>query len=264
MSNFIDLTGQQFGEWTVLKKSDKVLINSQNKKKLYWVCQCSCGRIFDVQGNSLRSKKSTKCRFCANQAMKVIKDTKKQKKQKKIKHNDKKQPINTVLGHPRIKDISNTKYKYFTVLSYNHSDYKKTSYWLCKCNCGNTFIANKTAILHNENLNCGCLKVRSKGENKIIEILNKYKINYKTEYSFIDLYDIKPLRFNFAIFDENDNLIKLIEYQGSQHYDLSSFYVSPQSHDLLKLKYCQKNKIELLIIPYWDYDKIDINYLLNK
>ena len=268
MSNFIDLTGQKFGEWIVLRKSDKVLIDSYNKKKIYWVCQCSCGAIFDVQGNSLRSGKSTRCRQCANQSMKSDKLKNQQQNKKKIiktkKQKIKQQPNNTVLNHPRLKDISNTKYKYFTVISYHHSDTKKQSYWLCKCFCGNNFIATKTAITHNEYLNCGCLKTKSKGENKIIEILNKNNINYKTEYSFSDLYDIKPLRFDFAIFNNNNDLIKLIEFQGEQHYDSNPFYKSPQLHDQLKIEYCKKNHIKLLIIPYWDYNKIDINYLLNK
>lgn len=83
------------------------------------------------------------------------------------------------------------------------------------------------------------------------------------EYSFSNLKDKKQLRFDFAIFDNNNNLIKLIEFQGKQHYEINSFYISPKEHDELKRKYCKEHNIELLEIPYWDYDKIDINYLLD-
>lgn len=48
----IDLTGKHFGEWEVIKKSDR---------DDYWTCKCSCGTIRDVHGYSLRSGKSTSC-----------------------------------------------------------------------------------------------------------------------------------------------------------------------------------------------------------
>ena len=47
----IDLTGQQFGEWTVLSYAG-------NK---YWNCICSCGKISRVNGNSLRKGQSKSC-----------------------------------------------------------------------------------------------------------------------------------------------------------------------------------------------------------
>ena len=34
--------------------------------------------------------------------------------------------------------------------------------------------------------------------------------------------------------------------------------------DKIKKEYCEKNNIELLVIPYWDIDKITIHYLLEK
>ena len=48
----IDLTGKHFGEWEVIKKSDR---------DDYWTCKCSCGTVRDVHGYSLRSGKSTSC-----------------------------------------------------------------------------------------------------------------------------------------------------------------------------------------------------------
>lgn len=51
----------------------------------------------------------------------------------------------------------------------------------------------------------------------INNLLIENNINYKKEYSFIDLKGIKggPLRFDFAIFDDNNNLIELIEFDGA-------------------------------------------------
>lgn len=56
----LDLTGQRFGRWTVLKKGESKNQNS------YWLCQCDCGRVVSVMGCSLRNGRSTKCRSCAS------------------------------------------------------------------------------------------------------------------------------------------------------------------------------------------------------
>ena len=60
----------------------------------------------------------------------------------------------------------------------------------------------------------------SRGEIKIHEILEKYDMNFKEEYEFPGLKapSGRPLRFDFAVFDDDGNLDFLIEYQGKQHY----------------------------------------------
>jgi len=59
MSKFIDLTGKTFGKWKAIELSEKA--TSGNFK---WLCECSCGTRKEIDGNSLRSGKSTKCRHC--------------------------------------------------------------------------------------------------------------------------------------------------------------------------------------------------------
>lgn len=61
----------------------------------------------------------------------------------------------------------------------------------------------------------------SRGEIKIEEILRNYGMNFKEEYSFPDLVSSsgRPLRFDFAVFDDEGELDFLIEYQGIQHYE---------------------------------------------
>lgn len=56
----------------------------------------------------------------------------------------------------------------------------------------------------------------SRGEIKIREILEKANLNFKMEYSFEGLNSSngRPLRFDFAIFDDDGNLDFLIEFQG--------------------------------------------------
>lgn len=59
MSKTMDLTGEQYGQWTVIERAKKA--TSGNYK---WLCTCSCGNKVEVDGNSLRSGRSTKCRKC--------------------------------------------------------------------------------------------------------------------------------------------------------------------------------------------------------
>ena len=56
----------------------------------------------------------------------------------------------------------------------------------------------------------------SRGEIKIREILEDAGLNFKMEYIFPDLKSSnnKPLRFDFAVFDDDNNIDFLIEYQG--------------------------------------------------
>ena len=64
----------------------------------------------------------------------------------------------------------------------------------------------------------------SRGEIKIFEILTNAGLTFQEEYSFPDLISTsgRPLRFDFAVFDDNGDLDFLSEYQGIQHYEPKS------------------------------------------
>lgn len=53
----IDITGQRFGKWTVLYKTEKRNAGGC----IYWHCKCDCGKEKDVLGTSLRQKRSLSC-----------------------------------------------------------------------------------------------------------------------------------------------------------------------------------------------------------
>lgn len=71
-------------------------------------------------------------------------------------------------------------------------------------------------------------------------------------------------RYDFAIFN-NNQLILLIEYDGEQHYKETSFFKytlqQQQEIDREKDDFAKQKKIPLLRIPYWDRNKISINYI---
>lgn len=111
----------------------------------------------------------------------------------------------------------------------------------------------------------------SRGEIKIEEILQKAGLCFEEEYSFPDLVSTngRPLRFDFAVFDDNKDLDFLIEFQGIQHYEAKSKFGGlsglrkQQFNDMQKREYCAKHNITLVVIPYWDEGQVDYDYIMR-
>jgi hypothetical protein len=62
MPTRLELTGQRFGRWTVLREGERV----PGSKLRRWLCRCDCGtEAIRYQGN-LRDGKTTRCRRCSN------------------------------------------------------------------------------------------------------------------------------------------------------------------------------------------------------
>lgn len=111
----------------------------------------------------------------------------------------------------------------------------------------------------------------SRGEIKIHEILQQAGLNFQEEFSFPDLVSSsgRELRFDFAVFDDEGDLMFLLEYQGIQHYVPKSKFggyegLRKQSYnDMLKREYCRKHNLILIAIPYTDELKINYDYIMN-
>lgn len=112
----------------------------------------------------------------------------------------------------------------------------------------------------------------SKGEQKIIDILNKNRVCFKREIIFEDLTGKKkvPLRFDFGIY-RYGKLFCLIEFDGIQHYEYvkyfhktTSQFKKQQEWDRRKNSYCIMHNIPLIRIPYWDLDTITLNSIFTN
>jgi len=101
----------------------------------------------------------------------------------------------------------------------------------------------------------------SKGEEKIITLLQKGKYKFEREKRFQDLK--KGLyRFDFYVLRAGRPV--LIEFQGLQHYQyVEKFYHTraefegAKERDRRKISYALAKGIPLYIIPYWDLDKLN-------
>ena len=104
----------------------------------------------------------------------------------------------------------------------------------------------------------------SKGEDKIVRLLNSARVRYEREVSVPKLNGKKgvPLRYDFGIY-QNGKLVILIEFDGEQHFKYSSHFNKTKSdfqyrrgRDRKKNEWALNNHITLFRIPYWDLENI--------
>ena len=140
-----------------------------------------------------------------------------------------------------------------------------------ECNsCGHKWEPVSTKLIGKHHRGCpNCYS--SKGENKIKGILQKNNINFLQEFTFKNLKgkNNRLLRFDFAILDNNFNLLHLLEYDGIHHYKSLNFnggektLLKRQKYDTLKDTYCRNNKIKIIRIPFWNYNKMNFNMIMG-
>ena len=231
MGKIKDITNIRFGNLVAIKNTGK----RDKGRNLIWLCQCDCGNTCEVSGNNLRTGHTKSC-GCL--------------KQVKCAEIGKKQQV--------ISEIGNT-YNKLTVIEYDGIK-DHNAYWKCKCECGNEIIVSGNHLRSGHTKSCGCLK--SAGEEKINKILSESGINYSAQYTvFINS---SYMRFDYAIFDNANKLLRFIEFDGEQHFNpQSNWYNNTHKNDLLKNQYCIDNNIPLIRIPYWEINNLDLNLILG-
>lgn len=231
MSQTIDMTNLIIKNWQVVERgqpSQKV----KNTHTAWWKCKCiECGAIHNFNGVDLRRNKigSHKCNTNKNISI----------------------PQNKPKLYGAIIDETNNRYGRLLVISFSHI-YNSKAYWNCLCDCGNMITVCGNHLRTGRIKSCGCIV--SWKEQEVSQILKELNVSFCKEYSFNDLQDKAKLRFDFAIF-KNNQLIGLIEYNGSQHYsepEKFNHYGILQKHDIMKIEYCNQNNIPLLILKAGD------------
>lgn len=244
------MTGEKYGRLTVIREKQIGEYPNGKRRCVQWYCNCDCGtKDHLVDGIQLRRGHVKSC-GCYNREMSTRKNT-----------------IN----------ISGNKYGKLLVIkqvSKPRTTCRRGSWWLCQCECGNETIVNGNALKTGGTVSCGCLN--SKGELLIRNILTSNNVKFETQYTFDDCRsDITNwlLKFDFAIFDSKSELSFLIEFDGEQHYNGTRFssnkevnekkFIRTQLYDIQKNEYCKNNNIDMLRIPYWEYENIE-TIIMNK
>ena len=157
-------------------------------------------------------------------------------------------------------DITGTRYGYLTVIRrYGTTDKDKPT-WLCKCDCGNETVVRGVCLKNGTTQSCGCKRFTI-GELSVKNILDELHLSYSSQKTFDDLRGSgnKKLRFDFALYNINNELVGLIEYQGQQHYEqrINENFgkVQREITDKQKREYCLAHNIPLLEIKYNEQDK---------
>jgi very-short-patch-repair endonuclease len=103
-------------------------------------------------------------------------------------------------------------------------------------------------------------KWKTKGEKKINTFLSEKKLEFFRQHKFSDCKNKFPLAFDFYIPSEKI----CIEYDGTQHFEMVKFFGGKKrfegikKNDEIKNKYCEKNNLKLLRIPYHEFNKIEL------
>lgn len=216
--------GNTYGYLTVVERAENT-----KEGRAMWKCKCKCGNETIVLGKHLRSGNTKSCGcYQRERAAQANMD--------------------------RVGSLVGQKFGKLTVVCENgfitHSSGKRSRIYYCECECGNIVpSAQHQYLAYGDLTSCGC--IRSKGEYQIEQLLKEHNIEYIREYSFGDLVDDLPLRFDFAIF-KNSQLLCLIEFQGEQHYNPSNGFYNETivEHDKMKREYCDKNNIKLIVVNY--------------
>lgn len=118
-----DLTGKTFGNWSVIRMSDK----QSNGKSIYWDCICKCGTKRSVRSESLVRGRSTSC-GCSHQ------------------HD---------LTGQRFGRLFVLERKSIDFNFSNGTHHKKIKY-ICKCDCGTIKEVSSNSLIKGYTTSCGC------------------------------------------------------------------------------------------------------------
>ncbi|MCP1159273.1 zinc-ribbon domain-containing protein [Bacillus infantis] len=110
----------------------------------------------------------------------------------------------------------------------------------------------------------------SKGEKRVRAFLESNNISYErqVEYDRLVGFSGKSLRFDFRVTREDGSFF-LMEYDGEYHYRCvyeGDDFEKTKEYDKRKNLFCMKNNLELVRIPYWEFNRIDdiVKKAINK
>lgn len=243
--------GAIFGRWKVLEVNT---VNPKSKAKnppKMALCQCQCKNktIRYKEYRDLYSGRSQSCGCLRNEQTAI-----RNKKKSSVK-------VGNYYGYLEV--VEDLGYR-------QQSRGKNESWYRCICHhCGNDRVEiSGNNLQSGGTTSCGC--VNSRGETVIQQILQQNNINFAKEYSFQDFKTEKGYvyRFDFAVFNKNNQLDYLIEFDGRQHFEgpdakWTQSYTKEeiQLKDKIKNEYCKNHNIKLKRIPYTAIEKISLQTL---
>lgn len=222
--------GKKYNMWTILGFEEHL-----PNKQLTAICKCDCGTIKKIRYQNLKKGLSKNC-GCIR-----------------------KKKISEMMS---IESIVGEKYGRLTVVEeIGKNKYGKTI-CKCKCDCGNTAIVLSNSLRSGSTLSCGCLmsKYPSIIQNELLNLgynsVKEKHINLKNELINYIRFDVYVPSLNLAIEYDGEGHFIPTDYAG-RGMDFSIEQLKQtQLRDRIKDKYCIKNGIYLLRIPYTEKNNI--------
>ncbi len=130
MRDIIDLSGERYGNLTVVKRADDY-ISPKGKHIPRWICKCDCGNETVVTRSALKYSKTQTC-GCLKTA----------------------------------ENLEKLKFGKLTVIK-RSEDYispkgKKKPRWVCLCDCGTETVVTADALKNGLIKSCGCSRIHKK------------------------------------------------------------------------------------------------------
>lgn len=289
----INLLNQQIGKLKVIRE-----MSGRRNGSVLWECECECGKLVQYSTKDLRSDGIIQCRECGTNREPhsklleniigekfnhlTVKEKTSMRKSGKILYLcecdcDRGKNIyatRTSLVNGLVKSCGCSRLRYQIgeiinnreIIGFDGVNKSGRFYYNCKClYCNREYLSLSQTL--NTSTSCGCQ--RSVGEFNIIKVLEDNNINYKREYCFIN----SRYRFDFAILNNDGEIIRLIEFDGEQHYqkniknngwNTEEHYNNTFQRDNNKNLLAKQYKIPLVRIPYWERDKITIEIILGE
>lgn len=202
----------------------KILGKYRGGKERVKIQHISCGRIFDTYAGDLLQGKG--CRYCAGKMQKTTEEFK--------------------------QDLFNLyEDEYSLIGEYRNS---KTKVHIRHNICGHQWDIMPHTII--EKRTCPYCN-KSLGEKELENFAIHNNLNYKTQETFEGCYRNDYLKFDMSIYDDKNELLCLVEFDGSTHFEPAQFgnmtkkqaikaLKDQQERDELKNEYCSENNIPLL------------------
>lgn len=143
-------------------------------------------------------------------------------------------------------------------------EYKNTHHKIkCRCKIDNTIWYGYPANLLNRSAGCPTCSM-SYSEREMLDVLKKLGFNIVSQHT-IDGCEYKS-KLKFDAFDIDRNIA--FEYNGEQHYRPVDFAGKgekwakkqlqlTQNREKAKIEFCSKNKIPIIIVPYWERNNME-------
>lgn len=131
-TNYIDLTGKEYANFTVISQG-KGRHTKGGQYKTTWICKCTCGKYFEVDGEKIRKGAVYSC-GC-------------------MKYDNRGKYYDDLTGR-----------RFGKLLVLGEGEPTKNSYgkrikrWMCRCDCENITLVSTHKLKSGHTKSCGCLK----------------------------------------------------------------------------------------------------------